>query len=133
MGINQFLNRLKSKKQIIDGSISNIPVMGQSQTLTEVYEKFLDEINSRQLARLRNSERPVLCLLDAYNYAQNEYDLEGFMDRLVFDAFITSASENGFRSEQLANIAVGQMGRDFQVEMAEIRSGGKNKELKNVI
>lgn len=134
VSLSDFWNRLKSKSSIIEGSHTNIPVVAGNQNLGEVYDRMLDVNNSRQTSVLANEERPYVCFLDAYNYAMDEYDIDGFLDRLVDDIFVSSASVEGFRSTQLQNIAVGQMSRDFQLEMAEIRAGkGGNPELQNVV
>ena len=132
MSLSDFWARLKSKSSIIEGSHDNIPVMGNNQSLAEVYDRFLDENNCRQTSILSRDERPFLCLLDAHNFAEDEYDIEGFMARLVYDAFITSASIDGHRSLQLQNIAVGQMSRDFQLELQEIRAGGKRRQRRRI-
>lgn len=128
-----FLDVLKSKKSFIEGSQTNIPVTNSNEALSEVIDRFLDVKNVRQLSVLQKRERAHAAILDAYSFAKDEYDVGGFLDMLVQNMFMLSSSVEGQRSAQLQNIAVGQMNREYALELARIRSGEGNKELKDVV
>lgn len=132
MSLVGFLDKIKEKKSFIEGSQQNLPVNSQGEILNEVFDRFLSVSNCRQLSFLRRDERGIAAILDAYANCRDEYDIDGFMMILSQNMFILSSAENGMRSEQLQNIAVGQMNRNFALELAEIRSGEGNKELKDV-
>ena len=134
MSLSDFVAKLREKKSFIEGSQTNIPITGSNQSLAEVFDRFLDPGNCRQLSNISLRERPYAAITDAYSYARDEFDVDGFLRGLTMNMFILSSSNEGERSKQLQNIAVGQMNRDFAVELANIRSGsGENKELKDVI
>lgn len=135
MGLQELIDRLNSKKSFVEGSQINIPVGGSNLGLAEVMDRFLDVRNSRQLSHIGVQERAYGSILDAYSYARDEYDIDGFLRSFVENMFILSSSVEGHRSQELQNIAVGQLNREFAMELADIRSGSKkeNKELDNGI
>lgn len=131
--LEEFFNKLRSKRDVVDGSLDNIPQGSSNADIGEIFDRFLDPVNSRQLSRFEKAEIFYACLLDAYSNCSDEYDVDGFLRTFVEDVFILSSSEKGFRSQQLHDIAVGQLNRDFAIEMARIKSGGEKGELKDVL
>lgn len=135
MGLFDRLKGVKDKVSFMDGGVHNIPVEGSNASLTEVFDRFLDPLNSRQLTNCRDDNDLIsLSMADAWTYAKDEYDVEGFVRGVVGNIFILLSTFNGERSKQLQNISVGQMNREFAVELANIRSGeGGVGDLKDVI
>jgi len=134
MRMEDILNKIRKEKSFIEGSQQNLPVAGQGESLSEVFDRYLDINNAKPLSNLAPQERGLTCLIDAYAFAKDETDIDGFLIRLVDNIFITSSAVGpDRRSTQLQNIAVGQMNKDFAMQLAEIKSGERNKELKDAI
>ena len=132
--MEDILNKIRGEKSFIEGRQTNLPVGGQGESLSEVFDRYLDVNNAKPLANLNPQERGLTCLIDAYAFAKDETDIDGFLIRLVDNIFITSSSVGtDRRSTQLQNIAVGQMNKDFAMQMAQIKSGENHKELKDAI
>lgn len=134
------VEKLNAKKDLIEGSSTNLPVAGQGEAMSELVGTIIDPKNCRQFAHLKSdSERHMLAIGDAYAMARDEFDVDGFYRNLFENMFVLSATVPnrregvGIRSEEVQNIGVGQLNRAFALDLAEIKSGGSNRELKDVV
>ena len=132
MSLRGFVQKLKQKSDLVDSSVQNIPVGGQGEGLSEVFAQFLNEYNSLFLAKLKPHQIVCASLLEAYNYADGEDDLDNFLDCLTRSLINYSVTENGWRAEQLCNIAIGQLNQQFIMDMQTARYNTKNPKLEGV-
>jgi len=63
-----------------------------------------------------------------------QYDYKGWAKILEESYLIFRSSVGGKRSEQLVQIAIGQMSRQYEEQLMSMRYGGReNEELKGVV
>lgn len=124
---------IKQKLGMVESSRYSLPTSGAGD-LDEVFRTMLGTENIRQTSFIDEMQQIIISAWLAYNNVDDENDIEGFSREMAINLLETSVSVNGYRSEQLQNIAVGLRTRDFQMELAKIRSGASdNSELKEAI
>jgi len=127
------INKFKEKLGLIEASRTTIPVQGNSGgSVSEAYNGIIDNI--KQTAFIDEIQQLIISAWMAYNSCDDEEDIQKFSEYMVLNLLETSVSVGGYRSEQLQNIAVGAMSREWQEHLAEIKAGSmRSGEMQDVI
>lgn len=134
MALKEFIEKLKKKAPLIESSMVDMNMDTGGTDVKDAVKLILDEKYNRQLANIDGEQAFLGSIFDAWCTAKNEYDTKAFFNVLKDNLFTTSGSIDGERSKQIQNIFVGQLNREFAMDIAKIRSGeGEVKEIKGAI
>jgi predicted lipid-binding transport protein (Tim44 family) len=125
--------KLKEKLGMIESARTTLPINVGSGDLAHAFETMLDSKNIRQLSFLDDFQQMLVSTWMAWNDVDNDEDVELFSSLMLDNLMHTSVSVAGYRSESFQNMTVGQLSRDFQIELANIKSRGRDGELSEVL
>jgi len=129
-----FIRALVKSKPLIDGSQRDITNESDGSDLPEVLKIILDPINARQMTDINMEEVVFLSVMDASANCKGQYDHIGWAKIFLESYLMFRSSIGGKRSEQVQNISIGQMSRQYEMQLMNARYGGADEyqELKGI-
>lgn len=115
-------DKIKNKISPVDETIINLPVGHGDTEIGDIFREILDPKNIFQTANIDGVERVNVVLGDAYCRNRPKSDIEGFFASIWMNMLETSVSRDGWRTEGLQNMAVGQLSQSFQLQLAKARN-----------
>lgn len=132
MGLKEFIDKMKGK-QFIDQSGMVLPTGSLGESLNELIKTILDPANAKSLSIVDDERAFLGAILDAAVRCKDDNDVDMFYYLLANNLFELSSSVGGRKFFGIQDIAIGQMSIERQMELAQMKSGFKNDELKGVM
>jgi hypothetical protein len=131
MALKDFMDKIKGKP-VIDQSSIVIPTGSMGEALNDLVKTILDPGNAKSLSIIDDERAFLGAILDAAVRCKDDTDLDMFYYLLSNNLFQLSSSIGGKKFFGIQDIAIGQMSIERQMELAQLKSGFKNDELKGV-